>query len=319
VYYKNLKFYVEHGLILSKIHRVIKFEESAWLAPWIELCTEGRKKAKTQFQSDQWKLMANSVYGKSMENKRLHKNFKLIADPDKLSKAVSNPAMRSVKIVNGDLCLVENEKPKICLDKPIYAGFVILEVSKLHMFRYLYDYLLPTYSIRNLSLLYTDTDSFIFSVRTRDLHADMHADSDRFDMSNFPADHYCYSSVNKRVCGKMKSETGADHPIQFCALRAKMYSLLVKPDETKLTAKGIKKYFVEKNLKHEDYVKTLQSGVGTMAQFNAIQSRNHVLKTVSIKKSCLSAFDDKRYLLRDGIRSLAYGHYKIASGEAEFL
>jgi hypothetical protein len=181
VYYKNLKFYIEHGLILSKIHRIIKFEESAWLAPWIELCTEGRKKAKTQFQSDQWKLMANSVYGKSMENKRLHKNFRLIADPGKLSKAVSNPAMRSVKIVNGDLCLVENEKPKICLDKPIYAGFVILEVSKLHMLKYLYEYMIPTYSIRNFSLLYTDTDSFIFSVRTRDLHADMHANSDRFD------------------------------------------------------------------------------------------------------------------------------------------
>jgi hypothetical protein len=117
----------------------------------------------------------------------------------------------------------------------------------------------------------------------------------------------------------MKSETGADHPIQFVALRAKMYSLLVKPDETKLTAKGIKNYFVAKNLKHENYVKTLQSGIGTTAQFNMIRSRDHVLKTVTVRKACLSAFDDKRYLLRDGIRSLAYGHYKIASGEAEFL
>jgi hypothetical protein len=103
VYYKNLKFYVEHGLILSKIHRVIKFEESAWLAPWIELCTEGRKKAKTQFQSDQKKLQANAVFGKSMENKRLHKNYRLIADSNKLLNAVSNPAMRSVTIINSDL------------------------------------------------------------------------------------------------------------------------------------------------------------------------------------------------------------------------
>jgi hypothetical protein len=117
----------------------------------------------------------------------------------------------------------------------------------------------------------------------------------------------------------MKSETGAVHPLHFCALRAKMYSLLVTPDETKLTAKGIKKYYVEKNLKHEDYAKTLQSSVGTVAQFNSIQSRNHVLNTVTIKKSCLSAFDDKRFLLKDGIHTLAYGHYKIASGEAEVL
>jgi hypothetical protein len=147
----------------------------------------------------------------------------------------------------------------------------------------------------------------------------MHANSERFDLSNFPVDHYCYSAVNKRVCGKMKSETGAVHPLHFCALRSKMYSLLVTPDETKLTAKGIKKYYVEKNLKHEDYVKTLQSSVGTVAQFNSIQSRNHVLNTVTIKKSCLSAFDDKRFLLKDGIHTLAYGHYKIASGEAEVL
>jgi hypothetical protein len=265
-------------------------------------------------------LEANAVFGKSMENKRLLKNYRLIADSNKLLAAVSGPAMRSMKIINSDLCLVENEKAHVLLDKPIYAGFVILEVSKLHMFRYLYDYMLPKYSLRNFTLLYTDTDSFIFSVRTRDLHEDMHADSDRFDLSNFPVDHYCYSAINKRVCGKMKSETGVDHPVHFVALRSKLYSLLVKSDEKpKLAAKGIKRNFVEKNLKHEMFVQTLQSGVGTRAQFNMIRSKDHVLKTVTVRKSCLSAFDDKRYLLKCGIRTLAYGHYKIASGEADMM
>jgi hypothetical protein len=115
----------------------------------------------------------------------------------------------------------------------------------------------------------------------------------------------------------MKSETGANHPMQLVALRSKIYSLLVSPDEKpKLTAKGIKKYFVDRNLKHEHYLKTLPTGIGTTAKFNMIRSKSHALKTVSVKKSCLSCFDDKRYLLRDGIHSLAYGHYKIASGEA---
>ncbi len=146
----------------------------------------------------------------------------------------------------------------------------------------------------------------------------MHADSDKFDLSNFPVDHYCYNAVHKRVCGKMKSETGADHPVHFVALRSKLYSLLVKHDDKpKLTAKGIKRNFAEKNLKHQHYLETLQTGIGTTAQFNAIRSRGHVLKTVSVRKLCLSAFDDKRYLLKCGVRSLAYGHYAIASGEAD--
>ena len=203
------------------------------------------------------------------------------------------------------------------MNRPIYAGFVILEVSKLLMYKFFYEHLIPFYSRENVRLLYTDTDSFMLSIKTQDLHRDFFVNRDLYDLSNFPVDHPFYTSENKKVVGKFKCETADKHPKQLVALRSKMYSLYVSADEKpKLTVKGVKRYFVNKNVKHEHYVNCLETGIGTSASFNMIRSRKHVLQTVNLTKSCLSCMDDKRYLLNDGIRSLAYGHYKIKSGEA---
>ena len=112
----------------------------------------------------------------------------------------------------------------------------------------------------------------------------------------------------------MKSETGSLHPLQFVGLRPKMYSLLVPEidlKKVKMTAKGVKKSYVKQNLKHNDYLETLETGDFTTAEFNIIRSVNHVVQTARINKKCLAAFDDKRYVLSDCVHTLAYGHYSI--------
>lgn len=318
-HYRNLKFYVQQGMVITKIHKILSFKQSPWLLPWLKYCTERRTKARSTFESDMYKLMANSVFGKSCESQRHHRNFRLISDPKKVLKAVSKVSMKSTMIINEDLCLVESMKSTVKLNRPIFIGFTVLELSKLHMYDFYYNYMAKTYASDKFDLCYIDTDSFIFTIATKDLHVDM-TRANCFDTSNFPPDHTAYNPLNKKVVGKMKSETGAEHPLELIALRSKMYSLLVSIDqETKMTAKGIKKSFVHKNLKHEQYIETLRNRSKTTAQFNLIRSKNHVLRTVRINKDCLSAFDDKRYILSDGIRTLAYGHYKIINGEADLM
>jgi hypothetical protein len=313
VHYENLKFYVKHGMVITKIHRILSFEQRAWLKPWVDYCTLGRQNAKTPYEVELYKGLVCSVFGKTMENMRRRKNYRLICDENALLKAVSGPAFETCQIINSDLNLVQNARGQLKLDKPIYAGFTILETAKLHMFRFYYDYLMVRYGgPERCSLLYTDTDSFMLQIQTEDLHADMLADAHIYDCSNFPVDHPNYSTVNARVVGKFKSETANLHPLQFVGLRPKMYSLDV-PDligKRPLTCKGVKKSFVEKKLKHEDYLRVLHSKERTRAEFCVIRSRNHQLETARLRKACLAAFDDKRYILSDGVHTYAHGHYR---------
>ncbi len=301
------------------MHRVLSFAQSKWLEPWIQYCTRGRQNATSEFESNLFKLMANAIYGKSLENLRGRRNVRLIVDPKKLQNAVSKPALVSAEIITADINLVKSAKTTLLLNKPIYTGFTILEYSKLVMAEFYYDYLVEKYQDR-VKLLYTDTDSLILHVRTENIHADMAQDMERFDTSNFPKDHPLYSTRNKKVVAKMKSKTANVHPQHFVGLRSKLYSLLVvSPGEEKLTAKGIKKSFAEKNLRHHNYLTTLQTKQSTVARFRLVRSNKHVLNTVEVAKYCLSAFSDKRYLLSNGIDSLAYGHKFIKSGVASSM
>ena len=146
------------------------------------------------------------------------------------------------------------------------------------------------------------------------LYADMAEEIDRFDTSNFEPDHPLYSERNRRVLGKMKCETGSVAPSEFVGLRAKMYSLKCGDDTCQKKAKGIKKSYVKNRIRHESFLKVLRnSKTMTTARFRTFRSTNHVVNTVEMNKLCLSAFDDKRYLLENGTSTLAYGHRKIVA------
>ena len=145
-----------------------------------------------------------------------------------------------------------------------------------------------------------------------DIYRDMGKHAELFDTSNFEPTHPLYSKANHRVLGKLKSETGSVAPREFVGLRAKMYSLHVLADkkQSKITAKGIKKSYVNKNVCHEHFLNTLKTQQSTFSRFCAFWLHNHVLQTVEVNMS-LNAFDDKRYILEDGVATLAYGHKNL--------
>jgi len=156
-HYRNLQFYIKHGLVFSKIHRVILFDQKPWLKPWIDYCTERRKMALDEFESDLAKLQANATFGDTMEQVRHRVNVRLICDSNKLAKAVSRPTFRRAEIID-NLTLVRGARQRVTLNKPVSVGFSILKISKLIMYEFYYDYLKPKYLDR-CKLLFTDTDS----------------------------------------------------------------------------------------------------------------------------------------------------------------
>ena len=203
-------------------------------------------------------------------------------------------------------------RPRIKLNKPIYTGFCVLDLSKELMYSFYYDTIKKRYGDRS-TLLFTDTDSLCLHIQTDDLYSDMLEDLDKYDTSNYDRDSPLYSTTNAKVVGKMKDECGGKPIAEFVGLRAKMYSILIPGKHDKLMCKGVKKSYVTKHLRHSTFLETLTNQTSNVAEFYNFRSYLHTLHTVRIQKQCLSAFDDKRYILSDGFSTLAYGHCDIPS------
>ena len=109
----------------------------------------------------------------------------------------------------------------------------------------------------------------------------------------------------------MKDELAGEQAVSFVGLRPKMYSLLTADNVTKLTAKGVPRAYAKKHLRHDMYLQTLRNKTITHAKCRQFRSKNHKLKTVELTKVALSCFDNKRFILSDGVTSVPYGHYKI--------
>ena len=287
---------------------------NAFMRPFIEYCNSHRQNAKTDFESGLYKLLPNAFFGKSCENLRKRVNIRFVTDPKKLIRAAGKSTFKRSTIVNSDLVLVETAHTNIYMNRPIALGFCILEMSKLIMYRFYYEVLLPKYGDK-FRMLFTDTDSFIFLVETPDLHTDMASMMQWLDTSNFPPDHLLYSTANKRKLGCFKSETGAHCPSEFVGLRSKMYSLWTPTSDddrhTYTKAKGVPKSYVKKHVRHQQYLHVLNSWSTTKCKFRGFRSARHEITTREMSKTCLSAIDDKRFLLPDGITSLPYGHCDI--------
>jgi hypothetical protein len=313
LHYRNLQLYVSLGMKVTKIHRAVSFTQSCWIKPYVDFNTEKRQQACNEFQKNFFKMVINAIFGKSMENVRDHTLVNLVCDPVKFLKMVSKPQIKQFSIVNEDTVLVQRIKAVVTLNKPIYTGFCVLDLSKLLMFDFHYNVMRAKYG-DGATLLMTDTDSLCYSIKTRDFYQDMSSMMDLFDTSEYPTDHPLFSRKNAKVLGKMKDECFGEPAVEFVGLRSKMYSLLVdRKKPSKMTAKGIKRNYVKKHVRHEMYLNTLLERTCTHAQFMNFRTRRHRIETVQFYKKCLAAYDDKRYVQDDGIRTLAYGHYSLKS------
>jgi len=313
VHYRNLKLYLSLGMKLTKIHRVMTFKQQTWLKTYIDFNTQKRKMSHNEFEKDFFKLMNNAVFGKTMENLRKRLLVQLVNSQSKARKLTSKPTFHAFRIFNEDLVAIHMLKQKLYLNRPIYVGFSILDLSKILMYDFHYNYIKTKYG-QNAKLLFTDTDSLCYAISTEDVYQDMMRDKHLFDTSEYDPEHPLYSTENKKVLGKMKDETHGIPIQEFVGLKSKMYSMIYEEDgklTEKKTAKGIKKSVIKHHTKHDHYKECLFDRTVHLSSMNQIRSYDHQLYNINVNKLGLSPFDDKRYILDDGINSLAYGHWKI--------
>ena len=309
---ENLKLYLSLGLKLKKVHRVLEFSEKPWLKPYIDFNTEKRKDAKNAFEKDFFKLMNNSVFGKTIENVRKRCDIKLETDPDHFLRQVAKPEYAGHKIFNENLVAVHMKHKFLKLDKPSYVGMCILDLSKVLMYDFHYNFIKAKYGDL-AKLLFTDTDSLCYHIQTDDVYQDLDNHRDMFDNSDYSKSSKFFFDKNKKVIGKMKDEAAGNIITSFVGLKSKMYSYLVeliKGLKNNKVCKGIKKNIIKRELEHKNYLDCLLNSTISKHKMNTIRSDHHVVSSYEINKTSLSCFDDKRYILDDGITSYAYGHWR---------
>ena len=314
IHYRNLIQCLKAGLKLTKIHKGIKFVESDWMKPYIEMNTNLRAMAKNNFEKDFFKLMNNSVFGKTMENIRNRVDVKLVNTKEKLRKLVAKPNLKSPpKIFSENLVSVHMRKTSLLMNKPVYLGMCILDLSKTIMYDFHYNYIKSKYADK-AKLLFTDTDSLMYEIETEDFYKDIAGDvKDKFDTSDYPENHPSGipTGENKKVLGMMKDEAAGKIIKEFVGLRSKLYSFVMDDGGEIKKCKGIKKQVVESSIRHEHYKTCLTTGKELLRKQNILRSYEHEVYTEEVNKVALSALDDKRYILSDGMDTLAWGHYKI--------
>ena len=296
VHYKILKFYIRHGMIVDKIHNIISFKQSRWLEKYINFNTQKRNKAKNDIEKDFYKLLNNAFYGKTMENVRNRSKIEFIrkSDTDKITKQQSKLTFNGIHKSYENCVSYTFKQNEVLMDKPIYLGFSVLELSKLHLYKTYYDKLQPYFGQENIQLHYMDTDSFVLSVNTTDIIKDLKNLENIFDFINLDKNHELFSNNNKKVIGEFKIETPKNIWIdEFVCLRSKTY-VFKCGDDSKNKLKGISKSY-SKNIKFEEFYNCL-FGVEYKQECDKyiLRSVNHDMYLQRVKKSTLSIFDDKR-------------------------
>ena len=269
---------------------------------------ELRKKATNDFEKDFFKLMINAVFGKTMENVRKHRDIKLVKSNNKRNKLVSEWNFHTMKLIDNNLAIIEIKKVKVKMNKPIYLGLSILDISKITMYEFRYDYVKIKYE-EKAQLCYMDMDSFVVNIKTKDFYKDISQDvNKRFDTSNYTFDRPLHTGINKKVIGLMKDELGGDIITEFVALRPKAYSYVTNDFIEMKKAKGTKKCVVNKMLRFNDDKKCLFDNGKVLKSQQRFKSENHEVYTENINKIALSCDDDKRIVTSDRITSYPYGY-----------
>ena len=237
----------------------------------------------------------------------------LVTDRRIFEKRISKPTFKRGQEISEDLCAVQCYVSTVLLNKPIYCGFTVLELSKTLMYNFHYNHMKVKYPGDKLQLMFTDTDSLAYAVETEDVYEDMWDDVGLlYDFSGYPDAHVLRSDENKKVLGKFKDELNGVPMEEFVGLRSKCYSMLFDGGKENKRAAGVKRAVVKHKLRHLHYLKTLELCTPTYVVQNNIVSKKHTLRTVNQTKIGLNAFDVKRYILENGVDTLAYGHYEAS-------
>jgi hypothetical protein len=316
-HYINLKFYLENGAVLRKVHKVMQYNQSTWLKRYIDLNTRLRQEAMNDAEKELFKLMNNSVYGKTVENLKKRSDVRFVTDMKECQKLTQKVQCKDWRIFNEKAAAVELIKVKQVINKPFYIGFAVLELSKLLMYQFHYNVIKKKYGDK-AQLLFTDTDSLMYEIETPNVYDDMKEMGEHIDFSGYPRTSQYFDITNMKVVGKFKDETNGTLILEFVGLKPKMYSFITLSDvesehpkeKDKHRAKGISAA-ASRNLRHADFLAQLERPAENAQTNRRIANSLHKLYTVEMQKRGLCAFDDKRFVLADGIHTLSYGHKDI--------
>lgn len=322
----NLKLYLQLGMKIKEIFRVIQFDQKPFMKTWVDFCTEKRSQATNEFSKNFWKLLVNSVYGKTIESIVNRKQVKICRDDISFSKLCSKPNYDRHIIINENLVIVLMNPETVKVDKPYYIGFSILEISKFIMYDFFYNILRPYFGDDGVTLLYSDTDSLAINIHTTDLLLDLKNLEPNMDFSNLNKNHPLFSEQNKAQLFKFKEEFGLRPISRLCALKSKVYSfeiackhengvdsfgLCLECSNTNFTGdnfnrlKGIQKR-TARNIQFSSYLKCLSDFSAQREKTFQIRSKKQKIETTMVSKISLSSFCDKRFILNCGIHSRPY-------------
>ena len=241
--------------------------------------------------------MNNSVLGKTMENLRKRTSAKLVNNAKDYVTCISKPSFVSHKIFSKNFVAIHEIKLIPTLNKPIYLGFSVLDLSKYLMYEFHYKYIKSKFDAK---FVFTDTDSFVYEIKA-DVYEDFYQNKNLFDFIDYPLHSKFFDPVNKKVNCKMKDEFKVRIISDFAGLKSKIYSLI---EVTKAKR-------VNKKIRHKEFFDLLFNKKMLRHNMKRIQSKLHRIETHDVCKISLYCFDDKRYILDDGVNSLPYFHKDI--------
>ena len=248
-----------------------------------------------RFLEKQWKILEN-------------RDIKLVTTDKKRSKLVSEPNYHTINYISEDLSIIKMNKTKVKMNKPIYLGLSILEITKILMYKFWYGYMKPKYN-DNIKLCYMDTDSFVMNIKTEDFYKGIANDVEkRFDTSNYEVNRPLPTGKNKKVIGLMKDELGGKIITEFVTLRPKTYLYLINDCNEDKKAKGTKKCVMKRMIKFNDYKNCLLKDEVILKSQQRFISKKYDVYTENINKIALSNNDDKRIVSSDKITSYPYGY-----------
>ena len=298
---------------LVKVHRVMRFTQSLFLAEYISHCTNKRAASKSEFRKRLFKDFANSCFGKFIEQTRTHLQCHIVSTQEKFEKWVSNPRYANFKVLAQDITAIFLRSGTIKMKQAWAIGFTILERSKGLVYNHFYNIIRP--ALPNCTILFTDTDSLCLSVRGMSMERILDSLSIILDFSNYDSDHPLHNTNRENKLGYWKDELkGRMRLLEFVGLASKTYAMrLAGPDGTERNdskCKGVTKAY-RKTIPFEEYKKCVMSKHDVTVTQHVIRSKDHTIRTLKMNRRCFSSFDDKRYILRCGIHSLPYGHHRI--------
>ena len=311
VHWRLLKFYMEHGVVVKKVWYGVQFDEGDYLAGYIRMNINIRNNRKDELGKTLYKLLGNSIYGKTFESPFKRNTYEIIRAPAKLQGLIEEGNIAAVTPIDDLGWIVRMDGEDIILDKPTYIGACVCEFSKLHMYTLLYDKLMKLFPSsrtpdgkveKGCELVYTDTDSFIVRVK----HPD----------GVGPSPTELFSYIKSRdptliggIGGQVKSETGEDDTIQeVIALRSKVYAYITKNGHIGKRAKGTTYDAQEMQLDWETYKHALESLTSIDTRNVQFVRETFKIASLDVYRQSLSVNDGKRFICEDGIHTHAFGY-----------